>query len=465
MAKSYAIPTTGYVNNGGLVELGVNNTAEQWDYITVPMPTQPLRFLIEGTLPTDKTGVAMSVSVFEGTTPLFSAAGTWQVQGQSSANATKKNWKLKLRNAATGNNFLVKIGEWFPMSSITLKAYGDDRTLIRDSLTTELWRQMHKFPDGLLAPPSAYQYWDATDFGVHTSALFSTAGYPCEVWGNGAFLGLYVLRTSADNTDYLMDDSNNSHILIQPQHGGNVWGETQSLDITQFVVQSPAISGYNDQDDISKSSPDIYAACNRFMVWASQCNAGTVDLRATYRSYLDLQSAIDYLLICEVAGSFDSMTNNFMLGSWDATPTSGVWHFWPYDEDETWGLVWGLTGSQSDAETVGWVTLSGSNSAQQDPGFFRALHNTFKPEIRARWRELRDAGIISSAGINKIINRQVAMIDPRMMKQDIALWPRNIATGSPANMQDGGKWSVAYIMNYAATRIAWLDAQWGYGGT
>lgn len=387
------------------------------------------------------------------------------MQGQSSANAAKHNWKLKLRNAATGNKLAVKFGEWLPITSITLKAYGDDRTLIRDSLTTELWRQMHKMPGNALAPVSAYQYWDATDFGVHTSALFSTAGYPCEIWRNGAFLGLYVLRTSADNDDYLMDDSNDQHILIQPQHAGNVWGETQSSDITQFVVQSPAISGYNDQDDISKTSPDIYAACNRFLVWASKCNAGTVDMRATYRTYLDLLSAIDYLLICEIAGSFDSMTNNWMAGSWNATGTSGVWYFWPYDEDETWGLVWGLTGSQSDAENVGWVTLSGSNSAQQDPGFFRALHKAFKPEIRACWRYLRDAGIVSSANINKIIKSQVDLIDPTMMAQDIALWPLNIATGSPSNMQAGGKWSVGYIMDYAAQRIAWIDAQWGYNTT
>ncbi|WP_249212636.1 CotH kinase family protein [Acetobacter persici] len=462
MAKTLTPATTGYINNGGLVQYGSNNTSDSWDVVSVSKPSSPWRLNIQGDLPDSGTTPSMSVSFFEGTIPLFSAVGTWQVQGQSSANAVKKNWKLKLKNSNTGNKLAVKIGDWLSMTSITLKAYGDERTLIRDSLTTEVWRQFHSYPDGHLAPTESYQYFDSTDLGVHTSALFSTAGFPVEVYQNGNFLGLYVLRTSADNPDYLMDETNNQHLLIQPQHGGNVWGELQSLDITQFTVQSPALKGYNDQDDISKTFPDTYAACNRFIVWASNCNAGTIDIRKTYSDYVDLNSVIDYIILCELAGSFDSMTNNFMLGSWNATSTSGVWYFWPYDEDETWGLVWGNTGSQSDAKNVGWVTINDGNPAQQDPGFFRAVHKNFRPEIRARWRELRDTGFISSMNINKIIKNQADMINPDMMVQDIAVWPLNIGTGSPSDIQLPNKWSVSYIQNYAKERIEWLDEQWGY---
>lgn len=150
MAKSYPMPTTGYTNDGIQVQLGVNNIAAQWDYVTLPAPSHPWRILIEGDLPTLTTTPSVSVSVFDGTTPLFSASGTWQVQGQSTANADKKNWKLKLRNAVTGNKLSVKIGDWFPMSSVTLKAYGTDRTLVRDSMTTDIWRQMRSYPAGLL---------------------------------------------------------------------------------------------------------------------------------------------------------------------------------------------------------------------------------------------------------------------------------------------------------------------------
>ncbi len=280
-------PTTGFINNGGLVQLGANNTSGQWDYITLAAPSAPWRILVEGDLPTTSTTPNMSVTVFEGTTPLFSASGTWQTQGQSSQGALKQNWKLKLKNSSTGNKLSLRIGDWFPMTSVTLKGYGTDRTLVRDSLTTAIWREMRKNPSGLLAPLSAYQYFDGTDLGTHTSALFTTAGFPAELWQNGTFLGMYVLRSPADLPDYLMDDSNNQHILIQPQHAGNIWEGT--FTSTEWTVQSPAISGYDDQDDISTSAPDINAACSRIVKWFGDCVAGNVDARATYPQYIDAE--------------------------------------------------------------------------------------------------------------------------------------------------------------------------------
>lgn len=461
MAKSYAAPTTGYVDNGGLVELGANNMAEQWDYITIPMPTQPLRIMVEGDLPTDKDGGAISVSIFEGTTPLFSASGTWGTQGQSSAGALKKNWKFKLRNATTGNKLAVKIGGWFPMTSIDVKGYGTDRTLVRDSLTTHVWRQMHAFPDGRLAPLSAYQYFDATDCGVHTSALFSTAGVPVEIWQNGVFLGLYVLRASNDPDSYLMDTSNEAHILIQPQHAVDIW--TAKFNSKEWDFPSPSVNGYDTGDDMSVLNATVNAAASRFITWMQDCHSGKVDIRATYRDYLDLTSALDYVLIVELSGSMDSLVNNWIAGTWGASVTSGVWHFWPYDEDATWGLIDGLNGKGSDAESIGFMT--GNNSkADHPPGFFNTVFNVFKPELRARWRQLRDAGIISAEAITAWITDYVAKIDPTMMQQDLANWSLTGVTGSINVGLNSSKESVAYIMKYAATRIAWIDAQWGYGG-
>lgn len=332
MAKSYATPTTGVYSNGGLVQLGQNNTADQWDYVTIPMPTQPLRILVEGNLPTNSTTPTMSVSFFEGTIPLFSASGTWQVQGQSSTTASKKNWKFKLVNSATGNKLSVKVGGWPAMTSITCKAYATDRTLMRDSLTTELWRNMHKYPSGYLAPLSAYQYFDNTDFGVHQSALFSTAGVPVEIWQNGAFLGLYVMRADNDLPAYLMDDSNTQHILIQPQHSDSIW-----------------------------------------------------------------------------------------------------------------------------------VTENSGGGGNQTAGIFKVIREQMRPELRARWAQLRDAGVISNEAIANFINAYGAMMNPDMMAQDIANWPTTGWTGTQLGAIKIAQ-SVSYLVDIANQRMAWIDGQFGYSG-
>lgn len=348
------------------------------------------------------------------------------------------------------------------MTSVTLKGYGTDRTLVRDSLTTAIWRDMRENPTGIKAPLSAYQYFDSTDLGTHTSALFTTAGFPVELWQNGVFLGLYVLRSPADLPDYLMDEDNNQHVLIQPQHAGNIWnGKFVS---TEWSVQSPAISGYDDQDDISTSAPDINAACSRIISWLGACVAGAVDARTTYHQYIDLQSFLDYVLICELSGSYDSMQNNFELGSWAATSTSGLWYLWLYDCDETWGLIYGVNTNAADADQIGWVMENPNNYGGQNPGFFKLMHSVFRPELRARWAQLRDAGIINAERIKKWIADYAGRIDPTLMEQDLANWSIKGPTGSIDAFANFDKENVPYIMNYAATRIAWIDAQWGYSG-
>lgn len=449
--------TTGYVNNGGVVTYAPNNTAEQLDILSIDRPQRALRWMVEGDYPSDKDGTDMSVSVFDGTIPLFSAVGTWGVQGQSTAGADKKNVKFKLKNPNTGNKLALKIGDWFSATSITHKAYGTDRTLIRESTATELYRRIHAYPTGLLASPLAYSYFDGIDFGTHTKALFSTAGTVAEIYRNGTFCQLGVIRSDADNPDYLMDDGNPNHILIQPQHAGGIWQNVWSG--SDWVVQSPAIKGYDDQDDISKSAPDVQAKCQAILTYMQGCIAGTIDVRSTHTKYLRLRDWLDYDILINLTGSFDSMTNNFMFGTWDGVK----WGPWPYDLDETAGLVFTIAYDGAWASNIGWVTEKGGK-ADQDPGFFDVIHRQFRPELRARWRDLRDARIISIEAITSIINQQVGLINPDLMAQDIALWPLDGATGAPSWMPLGGKWSVSYVIDWYKARVAWIDQQWGYSG-
>lgn len=254
-----------------------------------------------------------------------------------------------------------------------------------------------------------------------------------------------------------MDDNNPNHILIQPQHAGGIWQHDWTG--ADWVVQSPAIDGYDDQDDISKSAPDVQAKCQTIMAYMQACIAGTTDVRATHTRYLRLQDWLDYDILINLTGSFDSMTNNFMMGTWDGVR----WGPWPYDMDETAGLVFSIAYDGAWATNIGWVTQKGGH-ADQDQGFFDVIHRRFRPELRARWRMLRDAGIISVEAITRLINDQVGLINPDLMAQDIALWPLNGATGAPAYMQLGGKWSVAYVIDWYKARIAWMDQQWGYSG-
>ncbi|MCG4253165.1 CotH kinase family protein [Acetobacter tropicalis] len=454
--------TTGFINNGGVILVGQDNPADTWDYVTLPQPTAPVRIVTQGDVPIDKDGVSVSASIFIGTVPVLSGSGTWGIQGQSSTSSNKKNWKIKFKNPNTGNKLNIRIGGWFPQTSITLKGYGADRTLVRDSLTTELWRVMHSYPSGLLAPFSAYRYFDGSDLGVHTSALFSTAGFPAELWHNGAFLGLYVLRADNDPITYLLDDSNPQHILIQPQHAGDMW--SWAFNSTQWDFPSPSVKGYDTGDDMSGLNQTVNDAAARVVNWMNDCVAGRQDFRKTYKQYLDLQSALDFVLINEVSLSFDSLNNNFMMGTRNGTPTSGVWEFYPYDEDEAWGVAWFLGADDQIDPTFGWVADDASINKVpqgQPPGIFKVILEQMRPELRRRWCMLRDAGIISASTITRIVKSQTDLIDPSMMVADIANWPLSAWTGNQQGVVKAAQ-SPAYICSLGAQRISWIDQQLGY---
>lgn len=129
MSDDPKIPTTGYINNGGVLTLGPK-AVKEFKTVTIDRPAGVMRILIDGELSNPSAlNVPISVSFYDGTVSLFSAVGVRNVQGQSSQGALKKNYNLKLRRLFNGKKLYVKMADWSPTSTITLKGYGTDRTL------------------------------------------------------------------------------------------------------------------------------------------------------------------------------------------------------------------------------------------------------------------------------------------------------------------------------------------------
>lgn len=189
--------STGFSNDGGIALLSNPDTVDAVqgiDTIVLNKPNAPWRIVTQGAWPTDvsdaRTATSVTVSVYEGALPLFSANANMSIQGQSSATQNKKGYKFKFTNPTTGNKLQIKIGDWFPSSKWDVKGYAVDRTLVRDAVSSALWRKIRRtgtFPDNLIAPMGAWQYWDTVDLETHASALFSTDGFPVEVWNGNTF--------------------------------------------------------------------------------------------------------------------------------------------------------------------------------------------------------------------------------------------------------------------------------------
>lgn len=458
--------STGFSNDGGVAILGnpdITDAVQDIDTLVLNKPNAPWRIVTEGAWPTDvsdaRTATPVTVTVYEGALPLFSANADMSIQGQSSATQNKKGYKFKFTNPTTGNKLQIKIGDWFPSNKWDVKGYAIDRTLVRDTVSSALWRKIRRtgtFPNNLIAPLGAWEYWDSVDLDTHASALFSTDGFPVEVWNGSTFSHLGVWRTGADIDDFLMDDASRANIFMQPQHAGSVWDHT--FTGTDWSISSPKIKKYTDQMDISKAAPDVQASGTRIMQWCMDVRSGAVDMRTTYPFFIDLPSWLDYILFCEVSGNEDAVQNNFNMVTWD----NMRWHLCAYDMDETFGIIFNTTPATAAADKIGFVMNRNTQSLWAGTNFFQMFFQHFMPEMRARWAELRRSGAISYDTIATLVTQQTSMIDPAMMQEDLANYP---PYGTDvANYGSKGRCSYTYILDWANQRIAWIDAQWGYSG-
>ena len=268
--------------------------------VNIPTPAGQLRMVLTGNLPASSTdSTNMLCAVMQGENLLFRCAASVSWQGQSSMADPKHNFKLKLTNEESGDDFYVKIGSWNPIKKIDLKAYGQgphvnygnsDRSMVRDTTAGKLWRQIRKsydYPENLIAPPEAWA-WSQTDFsGWQSGAMFSTEGFPCSLYVGSEFYGLFTLRFAKQNDNYLIDKGNSQHYLIQPNNADYVtrW---LTFDSTGWTIYSPKIKKYDDGDDISSSAPRVQASVQRLMTWLSGVYNGTTDPTTTWFDYINL---------------------------------------------------------------------------------------------------------------------------------------------------------------------------------
>lgn len=463
MAKTtYPQPTTGILSNSGVLMLGADNPISALNSISCNRPRMNAVLATQGDLPTDtsdaRTPTVVSVSLFDGAIPLFSCAAAMAIQGQSTANDQRKGYSLKFYNADTQKKVSVQIGDWLPSKKLDVKAYPLDRTYTRDTFCAWLWRSLrraHSYPEGNICPEYVMSDAQAVNNGVQGGALFSTDGFIVSHIHNGAFAGLYVLRTTGDTPDYLMDTSNQNHIMIQPNHAGNIW--RQAFSSTDWSISSPDISGYDDYDDISTVAPDVNAKCARIIQWFLDVQNGNVDMRSTSAQYINLASWIDYILLCEITGSCDSITNNFQMCTWDGS----IWYLCAYDMDETVGVITKGDRPTNDPEKMGLImNYLGGGAAVSNA--FRMFYRYYTPEIRAAWRAIRDSGLVSTFNFESKLREIVATVSPSAFADDLSVSPKS--TPDLSNFTTVGTSSIPYMVDWLNRRIAWLDAQWGYSG-
>ena len=185
----------------------------------------------------------------------------------------------------------------------------------------------------------------------------------------------------------------------------------------------------------------------------------SADLVTGYKSFIDLNSFVDYAIINELSRNVDgyrlstflykdkdSNDRKLYIGPiWDYNLGFGNADY--YDASEIEGWAWNIN-FNSEASTDYWLVPFWWQRFQSDPEYVELLKN--------RWSELRN-GPFSTENILFLIDSTATALDEAQIRNfqrfnilNSYVWPNNFVGGSYAAEID-------YLKTWISTRLSWLD--------
>ena len=345
-------------------------------------------------------------------------------QGSSSMAMPKKNFATDFCNDdwIGDDTFSLRIGDWVAQDSFHFKAYYTDffrgscvvgyqiADLIarsRGILSDRVWKKALIDIDAI-QPSSKGEQIDDLSLQIDNGARGFPDGFPCIVYLNGEFYGVFSWQLKKHRDNYHQDKKNVKHIHLDGVLGyDEIWGangDSGKISWTSFEVRNPKslidvnggkYDGDNPKELIGEDSEN-YDPSNKDNSNSSKVkeyikilstyiptlhvmrnNGSTNDaIRAKIEEFFDVESMIDYIILCAMTRDGDGFKKN-----WQWTTYNGVkWFVNPYDMDGVFGAY----------HLGNWISEpSGSilgTSLDIPSGW---IYNYYKSELKNRWNELK----------------------------------------------------------------------------
>ena len=425
------------------------------------------------------------------------------MQGNSSGAQEKKNFAADIcEDEWIGDDTTtVKIGNWVAQDSFHFKAYYTSLSKGECPISYKLYDKMLVTKDfSKRAPYMEYYAGDYTtnnspsndiEQNLEYSARCYPDGFPCIVYLNGDFYGIFSwqLKKHRDNFHMGRNDTDNIHLdgdLGNPE----IWGG--SISWTSFEVRNPKpksskwtlycqdgseYDGDRPKELMGTDSP-LYDSSNTSHVKSAQTKQYIIDLSnymseiAVYESaYEDASSSdkpaalvtlkdeiekrfgiewlIDYAILINVVQDGDSIRKNWQWTTWGKINGKMKWFANPYDIDGAFGI--NSTHSFSFAAANSY-TIGSSNSDVP----IKYVYKYYMDELRARYKELRDKGVISYDTIFNLFKDWFAAIGLDNYKSELERWPDTPAHRDSC-IDDRWVFNNSALINFLDTSGSWSN--------
>lgn len=356
-----------------------------------------------------------------------------KVQGSSSQFYPKKNYTLSFDSP-----FELKTS-WGYQKKYVIKADWVDFSHMRNELGAWLWGRIRKTrldEDNSLVDNdgNVFVRTEVTRLGGEIRPQFAMGmnygaidSYPVLVIINDIYHGLYSMTVPKDdwlagmgngNKEAIVSAENRSEPTRFKEHvhiddNGNLFGDDFSMEyVTDENNQTWLVDSLNNLIDAIKTQTDL-------------------------DKHLDIESAIDYMILNITINNIDALDKNFLLNTWDGK----TWSFAAYDMDATFGNYW-------DGKSYLKVDNAGIDNYKVS-NLYKLIIENHTSELLARWNYLRNS-VLADYELNCNLYNFATKIPAEVLSYERKRWPSR--PGTITN-------NLNQISDWIRLRTAYLDEQ------
>lgn len=366
-------------------------------------------------------------------------------QGSTSISFDKKNFTADFCNDEwigddTPN---IKFGNWVGQESFHFKAYWIDYFRGVGAVGYKIFDQMTNSIGETIWQRVGHE-------GEHNKARCYPDGFPCAVFLNGKFEGIFSwqLKKHRKNMNMKKDEANEIHLdgfmdnttllvktidwssfsVRNPKNLYTMNGEKYDIDNPKELIDetSEYYSLSTDSEKVKNQkirSAQVKKSIKTLSGYYSVIDnlkknkASNEEIKAKLREQIDVEGFIDYFLLSLITSNYDGFRKNWQWFTYDGKK----WCIAPYDLDCTFGLL--STGTAilpADTTYFGYNHTIGGIARRGDMSH---VITYFIDEIKERYAQLRNEGIFSTNNIMSLINNWRNRVSEVNYEKEWNRWP------------------------------------------
>lgn len=429
-------------------------------YISMPIPQLAIVNIRATALPTTKTADIQAELDFNDLSGnVFTKNIIVNAQGNSSLGLAKKNFSIDFVDENYEESHEIKFGDWVAQDGFHLKSYMLDGIRVKPMAVYDFyesilltrgvrkdraWKRLQLPSNTPMASNDIADSYLQLDDGAKNHP----SGFPIILLHNGEFYGIYCWQLKKHRANYHQKknkaehihlDGNISNILLWEANGVLDWdkwaGKKQesdtSVNVDGIEVRNPKkliLTDGTEYDadtntgELISANSAKYDSSNADMVRTAAVRANIESLsrrvyaltqmakgaekKSAIAEVFDVDSIIDYIIFGQITGNVDGYKKNWQWVTYDGIK----WAVNAYDLDGTWGWTsWSYY-----APYTTWI----GNST---PPVTLIIEN-YLDEIKARYKELRDKGVIDLAKIMQPLVNYVKVIGIDYYDMEFEKW-------------------------------------------